>query len=230
MRKGFTLIELLVVIAIIAILAAILFPVFAKAREKARQAACQSNLKQIGLAFQMYMSDYDERVPRIITWCWQGSYTRQDKIGPLPRLNPYVKNWQLWDCPSSQKDRCCHNGSNPHHAINADVNDGYLPSTVRLTYGFNEDMLVNARKMAAYGFPAETVALADASGYLNWRRAACTETNVCCLSGGCSALDAGTSNMNDDLTRHSGGSNANFLDGHVKFYRWQNFRNLRYGP
>ena len=60
MRRGFTLIELLVVIAIIAILAAILFPVFARAREKARQAACQSNLRQIGLALKMYCQDYDE--------------------------------------------------------------------------------------------------------------------------------------------------------------------------
>jgi len=66
-RKGFTLIELLVVIAIIAILAAILFPVFAKAREKARQASCQSNLKQITLAFLMYASDYDEAYP-IFNW------------------------------------------------------------------------------------------------------------------------------------------------------------------
>jgi prepilin-type N-terminal cleavage/methylation domain-containing protein len=64
MRKGFTLIELLVVIAIIAILAAILFPVFAQAREKARQTGCLSNVKQIGLGIQMYVQDFDEYVPR----------------------------------------------------------------------------------------------------------------------------------------------------------------------
>ena len=67
-RRGFTLIELLVVIAIIAILAAILFPVFSRARAKARQAACLSNMKQIALASQMYATDYDEMVPLYWTW------------------------------------------------------------------------------------------------------------------------------------------------------------------
>ncbi len=97
-RLGFTLIELLVVIAIIAILAAILFPVFAKAREKARQSSCSSNLKQMGLAFIQYKSDYDERSTS--SWLYVNSndgYVWQDQ------LDPYVKNDQLVDCPSTSR-------------------------------------------------------------------------------------------------------------------------------
>ena len=93
-RRGFTLIELLVVIAIIAILAAILFPVFARAREKARQAACTSNLKQLGLAMMMYTQDYDELTPIAfsgIGW-WTGTWKE--------RIYPYVKNYQIFTCPS----------------------------------------------------------------------------------------------------------------------------------
>ena len=93
---GFTLIELLVVIAIIAILAAILFPVFARAREKARQASCQSNLKQTALGYLMYAQDYDE---------WFPGFINGRSPGPRPEwfrvIEPYVKNTQIYICPSS---------------------------------------------------------------------------------------------------------------------------------
>ncbi|MBM3498472.1 MAG: DUF1559 domain-containing protein [Armatimonadetes bacterium] len=92
--QGFTLIELLVVIAIIAILAAILFPVFARAREKARQTSCLSNVKQLGLGVMMYCQDYDETYP--------GYYPPWPATVPSPQgcswwegIYPYVKNYQL---------------------------------------------------------------------------------------------------------------------------------------
>ncbi|MFQ3611467.1 MAG: DUF1559 domain-containing protein, partial [Fimbriimonadales bacterium] len=104
-RRGFTLIELLVVIAIIAILAAILFPVFAQAREKARQTGCLSNVKQIGLGVQMYTQDYDEILPR-------NAYADPPRVPEgahftncsSPRwmdvIQPYIKNVDVFNCPS----------------------------------------------------------------------------------------------------------------------------------
>jgi len=104
-RGGFTLIELLVVIAIIAIMAAILFPVFAQAREKARQATCLSNLRQIDVATQMYMQDYDEAVP----WSCLGRIwtkraypnVRPDDVYVVEMVRPYAKNDMIWYCPST---------------------------------------------------------------------------------------------------------------------------------
>lgn len=98
-RHGFTLIELLVVIAIIAILAAILFPVFARAREKARQTACLSNAKQMALAFEMYVSDYDGRYPDLLMGRDHGDWSRM--VAWTANLQPYVKNSEIFACPSA---------------------------------------------------------------------------------------------------------------------------------
>ena len=98
-RKAFTLIELLVVIAIIAILAAILFPVFARARENARRSSCMSNSKQIGLGWMQYAQDYDERVvPATINGCTAAAFS-----WPV-LIHPYTKSTQILVCPS-QSDR-----------------------------------------------------------------------------------------------------------------------------
>src|SRR6476619_1127390 len=95
-RAAFTLIELLVVIAIIAILAAILFPVFAMAREKARMSACLSNMRQIGTGMMMYAQDYDETLPHIRFSCKVGHcYIWKNA------LRPYLKSLEILACPSN---------------------------------------------------------------------------------------------------------------------------------
>jgi prepilin-type N-terminal cleavage/methylation domain-containing protein/prepilin-type processing-associated H-X9-DG protein len=110
-RRGFTLIELLVVIAIIAILAAILFPVFARAREKARQASCQSNLKQIALASKMYSSDYDGQA--LPMWAYGIGLPGQPvgRIWWTTIVQPYMKNEQALVCPSIAWGAVFHKGT-----------------------------------------------------------------------------------------------------------------------
>ena len=121
-KKGFTLIELLVVIAIIAILAAILFPVFAQARDAARKASCQSNLKQIGTAFSMYVSDYDGwYVP---SWMYPAGWNTGNEC---PRwiwadyVQPYIKSYQIMVCASANTLRDWETCSSWNRARSASV-------------------------------------------------------------------------------------------------------------
>ncbi len=143
--KGFTLIELLVVIAIIAILAAILFPVFARARENARKATCQSNLKQIGAGLMMYIQDFDEKMP-------QGyRYVGADWYSWAHCIYPYVKNDNLFACPS---DRTL-------TFVNTVLNDGTTGG-----YGYNDNLY--GRSQAELTDAAGTIANADCGYYSMW--------------------------------------------------------------
>src|SRR5258708_25358263 len=131
-NRAFTLIELVVVIAIIGILAAILFPVFAQAREKARAASCLSNVKQIGLAWQMYLQDYDEQmVPMWINNVYDPNLVLA-KVGPQwwwPKLcEPYIKNWQIFRCPDA---------SDPTGVWGGGPNSWYPNQMRRATVGLN---------------------------------------------------------------------------------------------
>ena len=236
MRRGFTLIELLVVIAIIAILAAILFPVFAKAREKARQASCQSNLKQIGLAFLMYMQDYDGRWP---FWQWgrhRGNVNPTDGPQALQwyvRLYPYTKNTQIFVCPSRSDNggcRWCY--ANPDDSR---YQDRY-PEFRQIHYGYNECFSNNCcskRKDSDLKYPAEILLVGDCFASLGgWDannlhilyRYACAGTGRPCIR--CGGTVPGNA---EDYAPHNGGSNICFADGHVKWLRWQQIRRKAYG-
>ncbi|MCS7253529.1 MAG: DUF1559 domain-containing protein [Armatimonadota bacterium] len=211
MEVGFTLIELLVVIAIIAVLAAILFPVFARAREKARNAVCQSNLKQIGMAVLQYSQDYDERLPRANTWCWRPD--PRTNIQPQVSLSPYIKNWQIWACPSAAPFGCS-NGSIPHHGVNDLISAGVLPGDFVMSYGYMESILNGCggeqHRLIVWTQHAVTPIFADCSGLLNspWRVA---YANTC-------AAKCNPSRQTPEYARHLGGSNVLFLDGHVKWF------------
>jgi len=193
-RTGFTLIELLVVIAIIAILAAILFPVFARAREKARQTSCLSNLKQMGLAFFMYAQDNDERTTRLRRWdgpapvgpwsttaCWLCPICSGD-------LHPYVKNLQLYLCPST-------------------LTAGGLGSHGG-SYGYN--CAVNGQPMAAMVAVADIPVFCDAQCHF-------INPDADRTSGGCGPCGMVVPCPRVGWTRHNGGLNLNFADGHAKW-------------
>jgi prepilin-type N-terminal cleavage/methylation domain-containing protein/prepilin-type processing-associated H-X9-DG protein len=191
-HQGFTLIELLVVIAIIAILAAILFPVFARARENARRSSCMSNEKQLGLGFMMYVQDYDEKYPLLaylngeMTTCPNG--TPCQNIWAT-RIYPYVKSVQVFNCPSDNGKLW--NGNN-------EVKDNQ-------SYGANFRLLTDtgATPIASVEKPSETVLLADSGGnrrYIIWPIYLVAGADIYSVSD-----------------RHLDGANIVFADGHVKW-------------
>jgi prepilin-type N-terminal cleavage/methylation domain-containing protein/prepilin-type processing-associated H-X9-DG protein len=200
-RRAFTLIELLIVIAIIAILAAILFPVFARARENARRASCQSNLKQIGLASMQYSQDYDERfVPA--SACGDANPPCNVDIRWPQLLDPYTKNKQIYKCPSTTFTW----DDNPGW-----TNSGYVP------YGINFNVFGYRSRTVPTSLiemPSETLAFADvyapnASAPYNNPLGARHVYYVTPPGGGFDGQDA----LAD---RHLETCNTLFVDGHVK--------------
>ncbi len=160
-RRGFTLIELLVVIAIIAILASILFPVFSRARAKARQTQCLSNEKQLGLAFTMYSQDYDETTPLMYSSNAAGRF-RWQQI-----LQPYLRNTQILRCLEKPNEIDPYSGLPMSYGMNS-TNDG----TYCFWYGVAESAIQD---------PAGTIILADSSGgayYTYWAATAPYERYV----------------------------------------------------
>ena len=100
-RRGFTLVEILVVIAIVSLLAAILFPAFARSRENARRASCQSNLRQMGLVLGQYLQDYDETYPNVLFGTPTAANNYSGDYRWMDAVYPYIKNTQVFSCPSA---------------------------------------------------------------------------------------------------------------------------------
>jgi prepilin-type N-terminal cleavage/methylation domain-containing protein/prepilin-type processing-associated H-X9-DG protein len=234
-NKGFTLIELLVVIAIIAILAAILFPVFAQAREKARQASCLSNMKQIGLAVIQYSADYDDALPRQ----WFVSSSKAEQPRWMDVVQPYAKNTEIFTCPS----------------FYSDVNSKYVPYPTRGTTGTSVRQIgayawnaaytsykgapyakqtppyggawgpMDGASMAEVEAPADTIMVLELGDDLSipaaitWADKAATDAaNFVQLNANPPRLGQGWPN-GTVFARHNGFANTLFCDGHAKAYK-----------
>jgi len=233
-RDGFTLIELLVVIAIIAILAAILFPVFAQARAKARQATCTSNLKQLGNAMLMYVQDYDETFPFVPgnsprvdasvdwgtnTWVYNDVYVL---------LQPYVKNYKVFFCPD--RSRTVHDeffkttGTNEVWGYGYHWSSGYGDHGNKNSLWNRGDGCVGPETKSPVGTilpghplsmvaqPATFPIMGDtADTPRQTLHTACYDVRTKPSSGWNADMPTGG--------RHSDGNTFVFADGHVKWYR-----------
>jgi len=215
--QGFTLIELLVVIAIISILAAILFPVFARARESARRASCASNLKQIALGVLMYRQDYDEKFPKIIINTASNT-TPSNPYGWADAIQPYLKSVQLFQCPSEKHDMAgtgTDSGLTPGPEMR-----GYTDYWINKNVTNQSDAIIDA--------PALVVLLGDyggssATGEATTARSSTTGMVDHSYNGAC----ANSTNNANSLAHvpaigykaHLDGTNFAFVDGHVKWIK-----------
>ena len=219
-RMGFTLIELLVVIAIIAILAAILFPVFAQAREKARTISCLSNTKQIGLATMMYVQDYDETFfsqpwpggcPMAQTGYWIDGGPMQPQQHWATLVYPYVKNGQVFHCPSFSGTT--YTASFALFTCGDPTRRLIVPE---VDYGINEWILAAPVSLASLGSPAST-GLGQDNPYIFDGPSVCVTNKLYFIN----AIEAfgGPIDWWGNSVRHTGGNNFFFADGHSKWQR-----------
>jgi prepilin-type N-terminal cleavage/methylation domain-containing protein/prepilin-type processing-associated H-X9-DG protein len=192
-KIGFTLIELLVVIAIIAILAAILFPVFARARENASRASCQSNMKQMCLGIMQYVQDYDERFPKAGgDGTTGGSCSAYSAMMPLSwpmAAQPYVKSTQIFKCPS----------------------DTRVPNFT-CSYGYNQQLGVFSATLP----PVSIAEVNQSSKVVMWYEDAYPGANWGTVE--CPNFVDKFDTATFAYTRHLNGTNLAFVDGHVKWF------------
>jgi len=191
-RRAFTLIELLVVIAIIAILAAILFPVFAKAREKARASSCMSNMKQIGLATMQYVNDYDETYPLGRTRAGGVSNTGNW----AQNIQPYIKSTQVFVCPSNSAGK---NATMP----DSDPNGPKIAGCYLANHRIMQLMPGTAEDMASVKAPANKIMVLEGTA-TGWPTGMHADWNT------------GTSMLSTTFSGHMQMANYAFCDGHVK--------------
>jgi len=198
-RRGFTLIELLVVIAIIAILAAILFPVFARAREKARQTSCLSNMKQFGLAMLMYAQDYDERMVMYVDAAYQFT-----TMAWWVTIDPYVKNEQMRACPSQRGGGWSDYGVCYPHVSGVG----------------------NATSLAEVDKPAETAMLLETEAQHNSSgRTGNLYLGYCPFHYAEGSIAWAYYRGVAWPGRHNGGNNNCFIDGHAKWLKYETIMN-----
>jgi len=204
-RTGFTLIELLVVIAIISILAAILFPVFAQARDKAREISCLSNEKQIGMAVQLYVEDYDERL------FFRANYA-YSRSGDIPQTNynrwwnilmPYINNNTVWECPSD---------SLPTPSVDVNGNKTIPRSYIAVA-------TAESLTLAQVDDPVETMVVTEKWGQSQESAAGVTPTTDSWIETYSGDINPNPFTPTQSWTaanRHAGMMNCVFFDGHAK--------------